>query len=275
MGPETGVEVSYQSANKIISQQARLWYDAHGKAFRVTFLPEEAGETVRLEVKQITGHKARTLKDSAGERPALVIVHGGLMHSFAFATQKDRDEWLDHISHVLRTGALWTIRSINIVDQKDQEASGQVVLLRLDLSRIGEQYKAGVPLRVDEGTTAQNCKDQIVQFVKEQEILDSEGSSLFRLVKAVLQRRQVKQQAQTLVEEIESYHVGEFAQGQSVGADTKDAALEANARLSVLAGQVRDRIGEGGAGAQLLASILEQNIGKLQAVNELVAFPKA
>merc|ERR1712187_597001 len=93
-------------------------------------------------------------------------------------------------------------------------------------------------------------------------ILPSEGTSLYRLVRSVVQRVQVEKETREIVEEISQQHLDALVkqQGPGTAVNRKRLVEEADARLTKLANDIPHRIGEQGTGAQIVSKILLRNV---------------
>lgn len=115
------------------------------------------------------------------------------------------------------------------------------------------------------------CKDEVAAFVKMHNIVSTEGTSLYRLVKALLSRRQVKEQAEEVMEQIDKLHFDEHAKNVAVLPQTEGQQLQVNDDLEKLKLHLPRRLGSAGLGTELVTAMLVHNIEKMKAINTITS----
>jgi len=136
------------------------------------------------------------------------------------------------------------------------------------MCRLGDAAKVE-DIKFEKRNSSAIVKSRVQTFQFEQGILPTEGSSLYRLAKSLMFRDRIKEEAQSVVDKIESLHVDRHTEDpDSLSYAEMDQVLShADRELEALKGSLSAKFGDG-TGPRILDTIVKQNIEKMRAINK-------
>mmetsp|Transcript_21492 Transcript_21492/g.61413 ORF Transcript_21492/g.61413 Transcript_21492/m.61413 type:complete len:380 (+) Transcript_21492:99-1238(+) len=316
-----GAHVLYRSSDKLRKPlPAVIKFNFLYNLISVEF-EERANGELQVVLEKVTRQKSRDYSEGAALVWALVLTAESIQHSFSFESQDVRDLWDDEISTTRRglsfgrkegketPGALRSVLKVDIldpfttVDKTGTKPEGIAVWLKLELSpgssnhrpdqkdhsedksppkgQRGKENENELELMIGEDTPPDGVKRHIVNFTSTYNLLPSEGTSLYRLVKALRQRQQVLHDTQKLISEVQQQHL--LLKDPRLAAEHPEVApqmikeIENKAResLAALSASLPERLGDAGPGAQFIRMVLDRNMEKLKVINHVIAQIKA
>mmetsp|Transcript_113781 Transcript_113781/g.317800 ORF Transcript_113781/g.317800 Transcript_113781/m.317800 type:complete len:309 (+) Transcript_113781:116-1042(+) len=281
----SGSQVAYRSSVHMKKvESVRIHYDGKRSAM-VVEIPDYPEHII--PVAEITRQRMYDYAEGAANVWGLVLstAEAAIQHSFIFDSQEERDFWDSQLGSFRRSAAPSqpamavpaAYRSVKQIQITTPQATartqhGQVALsLRLELAPlIGKDGAMSEDLVIYEAKDMLSAmKRQVDEFVDANKVLPTEGTPLYRLVKALRQRQEVLRETQNMIQEIQAQHLG--AHCTDGGPVPEGQAAKAGEALLRLERQLAEGLGAQGVGAQLVQKILTRNIAKLRTINDVVA----
>lgn len=240
-------------------------------------------EITRVPVRDIKSIKPKDYVQRHEVCFGIHVVAAGVQHCFLFPKIDDRDMWARQLAELVRTrtegprsrnasseepdGQAWSVQTVEVVCENQDNAFE----LKMTLFHSKKGTKVGV-LPIRKNMSADTCRMVVSQFQKANELLPTEGSSMYRLVKALLARLHIKGHIQEWVHRIDSLHIDRFSQNPDALTEEQIAHFldQAKSELGVLRQVLPKALAEG-TGPRILSAILLHSIDKLELINETTA----
>lgn len=152
-------------------------------------------------------------------------------------------------------------------------SNANAVSLRVDLDN-----EKGVNLDVPAGSiSAEAIKDIANSFMDKHKVLPTENTSLYRLLRSLVQRSVLEKETSDIVAEINALHYDQLPHTlkdelgkhhQPAGVEARRLASRAESRLNALHESIPNRIGQHGPGASIISQILQRNVAKMKLIND-------
>lgn len=279
---KNAAKVFHRSSTRISKAPATIFLDEKCVEIMIKF--DGGSDQHKILIMDIDSLKNKDFNDSATKAPLYILsvnLKDGTHNSFQFETRHIRDEW-DHGLRSLHSGAAQQAQGEVKVPQSQflpiksitlqKPSAGQLVSIKLQLGKEGEDVKRECDLVVLEGkTSSDDCKELAVQFVEDNSILPTEQKSLYRYIRSVVQRAQMEKEVVAIVEEVNSQSFERLAAEQGGSVDPQQIAVLAKARLTTIYNQIPLRIGQHGSGASIATQVLKRNVKKMEIINDLAA----
>lgn len=308
---KTGVDVTYRSFQDPRPQEGKLKFDIKFSTGVTVDLPMQSAEMAelaaeldtapRVVLKDLTKVKARNYADGHSfEWGICVTEKSGAQHSIVFRMKEERDFLDEEMRNLLRGGTARAekkepasvnqkFRTVKRVDIQEPPPKPDInaVCIALELEPPCEDGSTKALIEIPKALPIEKwspeyqkgyeraCQQKIVQRVHELNILSTEATSLYRLVKALAGRKQVREHTAVVLKKIDSLNFDEYAKDHPVHSQLVDTQnkvggkqLQVNEELDSLKHELHHRLGTSGIGAQLVTGLLVHNIDKMKAINE-------
>lgn len=277
--------VGHRSTERIVKEEAYVW-QVDEMVLMIEFKSSE-GNPERILVKDIEYVKQTDYPEDNSFRWVLGINHKdkeGKVTMLQFNKREDRDIWVSGLrslvdgmrssapgqAPVVQTSAeLPTVVLQAVADiALEPPLNGSMARVCLTLGKIGGEK---VYLDIPEGKNVpQQLKSLVQDFVEQHSIMSSESTSLYRLLRTVMQRITVSRETQKIITEISSQRLDLLMpKGQSTE-DPVKIQEKAEERLNFLKAEIPRRIGDQGTAAPIVSMILQRNIDKMLIINEMI-----
>lgn len=149
-----------------------------------------------------------------------------------------------------------------------------IVKLRFSLvSDDGREIDRFLEIKPEDASSEQ-CKKLCTAFMQLHNVLPTEGSSLYRLVRSIVIRVLMEQESEKISQEIKAQRFENILDGRNLWefsemVDMHKAKERSDARLRELSESLKVRLGQHGAGSEILEQIFRKSIEKLIVMNEL------
>lgn len=280
--------VGHRSTERIVKEEAYVW-QVDEIVLMIEFKHSE-GTPEKIFVKDIEHVKQTDYPEDNSFRWVLGINHKdkeGKVTMLQFNKREDRDIWVSglrslvdatrssapgqapvvHSSADIQTVVLQAVADIAL----EQPPVGSIARVCLTLGN-----KEKVHLDIPEGKNVpQQLKSLVQDFVEHNQIMSSESTSLYRLLRTVMQRITVSRETQRIIAEISSQRLDLLLpKGQPTNGNPVEIAHgiqeEAEKRLNALKLEIPRRIGDQGTAAPIVSMILQRNVEKMLAINEMI-----
>jgi hypothetical protein len=277
--------VGHRSTERIVKEEAYVW-QVDETVLMIEFKSSE-GNPERILVKDIEYVKQTDYPEDNSFRWVLGINHKdkeGKVTMLQFNKREDRDIWVSGLrslvdgmrssapgqAPVVQTSAeLPTVVLQAVADiALEPPLNGSMARVCLTLGKIGGEK---VYLDIPEGKNVpQQLKSLVQDFVEQHSIMSSESTSLYRLLRTMMQRITVSRETQKIITEISSQRLDLLMpKGQSTE-DPVKIQEKAEERLNFLKAEIPRRIGDQGTAAPIVSMILQRNIDKMLIINEMI-----
>lgn len=277
--------VGHRSTERIVKEEAYVW-QVDEMVLMIEFKSSE-GNPEKILVKDIEYVKQTDYPEDNSFRWVLGINHKdkeGKVTMLQFNKREDRDIWVSGLrslvdgmrssapgqAPVVQTSAeLPTVVLQAVADiALEPPLNGSMARVCLTLGKIGGEK---VYLDIPEGKNVpQQLKSLVQDFVEQHSIMSSESTSLYRLLRTVMQRITVSRETQKIITEISSQRLDLLMpKGQSTE-DPVKIQEKAEERLNFLKAEIPRRIGDQGTAAPIVSMILQRNIDKMLIINEMI-----
>lgn len=289
---QTGVDIGYRSSQDPRHSDRVLKYDRVLQIVTTDINGSDAPPQ-RFELEKMDRVNTKDYPEVPTLQWAILLCEKtGKQHCFIFKRHEDRDALFTEIRSVLRTlqnqhdqvkqqqthAEARQITAINF-NEKEPMRPGKILKLEITFDRpfpdAQGKDKTTAELLIDDYDMSNTkekyndlLKESIKNAVREHNIASIEGPSLYRLVKAAVTRKKVRDEAEAIKNEIEDLHFDKHAEGHTLSPSTP---LQANEALDDLKREIPKRLGSAGVGIQLVTKILERNVEKMKAINELTS----
>lgn len=282
-----GVDIEYRSFSNPRPCGGKLKYDKANKSLQVEVTVEtpiasahdQQNRSPYLVMKDMSQIKSRDYADGQSFEWGLCLTQtNGEVHSLVFKRVDERDLFENELRNALSSthrtdkqeatpGAEQHTR-ITKVEVKEPPPLGNVAFVQITLDT-----KEVVDVGMKEHSTKEVFKKEVEELVKKHHILETEATSLYRLVNALASRKRVKEEAEKTIQAIDALHFDQYAKDNNyvVQQPTEGQQLEANKCLDDLRKELPAKIGSAGVGAQLVHGLLVHNIEKMKAINEMTS----
>lgn len=274
------VYVGYRSDESIARTEAQIYYDSRAQTVQVEANQEQSMHTIKLA--DIVSVKARDYIEGNTFYWTLTILQteAPVQTCIQFYKREARDLWDAGLQALLASEGKGGFGSnVSVPSSKyiaisevilEEPKPGFLVSVKVDLGK-----EVHPRLEVPDGrATAGDCKQITHDFIEANMILPTEGTALYRFVRAAVQRAQVERETAKIVEEINALHISELLKHREERPGLPPPqhhaiAEQAKARLKALSVEIPKRIGDQGTGAIILSQILRRNIEKMIVINEV------
>mmetsp|Transcript_52696 Transcript_52696/g.112696 ORF Transcript_52696/g.112696 Transcript_52696/m.112696 type:complete len:313 (-) Transcript_52696:136-1074(-) len=275
------ISVGYRSDESFARTEAQIFYDSRAQTVQIQEQGNSGSEPMHtIKLNDMVSVKARdyiegntffwTLALQQNEAPVRTCIQ--------FYKREARDLWDAGLQALLaseaKNGATVSVPSSKYIAIKEvtleEPRPGFLVSVVVDVGK-----EENPRLEVPHGRAAGgDCKQITHDFIEANMILPTEGTALYRFVRAAVQRAQVEAETAKVVEEINSLQINELIRHRedrpgSAPPQYYAIAEQAKARLKALSAEIPKRIGDQGTAAVFLAQILRRNIEKMIVINEL------
>jgi len=275
--------VGHRSTERIVKEEAYVW-QVDETVLMIEFKHSE-GHPDQILVKDIEHVKQTDYPEDNSFRWVLGINHKdkeGKVTMLQFNKREDRDIWVSGLrslvdgmrssapgqapvvpaSAELPTVVLQAVADIAL----EPPLNGSMARVCLTLGNKEKVY-----LDIPEGKNVpQQLKSLVQDFVEQHSIMSSESTSLYRLLRTVIQRITVSRETQKIITEISSQRLDLLLpKGQSTE-DPVKIQEKAEERLNLLKVEIPRRIGDQGTAAPIVSMILQRNIDKMLIINEMI-----
>lgn len=284
-----GVDVEYRSFANPRPVSGKLKYDKPSKTLVVDVLAEmdvldrqtnekvEKRQVAPLLLKDMAQVKPRDYADGQSFEFGICLTQkNGDIHSIVFKRVDERDLFANELKNALRTTMRAEeqdsapvneqFRTIIKVEVKEPPPAGNVAWLDITLDS-----GKSVVVAMKENTLPSTFKEHVGEVVNENHILPTEATSLYRLVKALTSRKQVKEEAEKAITEIDSLNFDTYARAHVVQQPAEGQQLEVNLLLDKLKKDLPAKLGSAGVGSQLVHGLLVHNVEKMKAINDMTS----
>jgi len=287
--------VGHRSTERIVKEEAYVW-QVDERELMIEFKNGGEGKPEVIKVQDIDHVKQTDYPEDNSFRWVLGINHKdkeGKVTMLQFNKREDRDIWVSGLrsfvdalratphgsanssmqaSPEVPTATLQAVTDIALMEPP----TGSVARVCLTLASKEKVY-----LDIPEGRdNPQQLKSLVQDFVEQNSIMTSESTSLYRLLRTVMQRIVVSRETQNIINEISSQRLdlllpkGQPTDGNPVER-AKGEQVRAEKRLKELAEEIPRRIGDQGTAAPIVSMILKRNIEKMQVINDMIVKARA
>jgi len=285
--------VGHRATDRIVKEDAYVWQEDE-RELKIEFKNNE-GNPDTISVRDIEHVKQTDYPEDNSFRWVLGINHKdkeGKVTMLQFNKREDRDIWVSGLRSLVDAlksnvpGAAHSSMHPNPeVPTVTQQAVTEVALGEPPSGHVARIYltlasKERCHLDIPERASPPQIKTLVQDFVEQHSIMPSESTSLYRLLRTVMQRIQVSRETHQIVEEIGSHRLdlllpkGETNDGSSIER-AKNEQVRAEKRLDELAAEIQTRIGDQGTAAPIVSMILKRNIDKMKAINDMIVKARA
>lgn len=274
--------ITWRSSDRLAKRlDVKLRYDSGLKSICLSE-GRHFDEITRVPVRDMKSIKPKDYVQGHEVCFGIHLVAAGVQHCCLFPKIDDRDMWARQLAELVRTrtegprsrnassepdGQAWSVQTVEVVFENQDNAFE----LKMTLFNPKKGNKVGVlPIRKD--MSAEACRMVVSQFQKANELLPTEGSSMYRLVKALLARLHIKGHIQEWIHRIDSLHIDRFSPNPDALTEEQIAQFleQAKSELGVLRQVLPKALAEG-TGPRILSAILLHSIDKLELINETTA----
>jgi len=289
------VKVVYRAFDNLVGRQGRMHYDEIAQSVQVLFADDdmhERAESIRHQLKTMKSAKASDFIEEKRIVPALIIFlkrdEEAQMSEFyspeekliiQFARPEDRDTWDIGIRFMLTAlemadsqaavevpgRGFSRIKKVRIEDPH----AGFMVSVKFELANGSEEH-----LEIEEElATSKELNLFVVDWVKQHSVQPTETTSIYRLVKSLVQRCTLEKKAVDIIGQINEQHFDNLVQargGSGVTATSGKQLLQsAKEKLAVIDHDMQNMVGQQGTASFLMIQILKRNAQKMMVINDM------
>mmetsp|Transcript_62329 Transcript_62329/g.182070 ORF Transcript_62329/g.182070 Transcript_62329/m.182070 type:complete len:294 (-) Transcript_62329:84-965(-) len=274
------VTITFRSSTQLAGVEATARFDPAQDAVQI--IADDA--TTSIMIADIEAIKAKDYMEDESYCWVLVIqLAEGRQASLQFRLKEQRDTWTSELKSLANAAAGKS--PDESADKKEQFRN----ITEVELKEPGDGVLASAAVKLEKGgevTVAQlsvpdskfrpdDVKHLTQEFIDANQVNPAESTSLYRFLRTVVQRVRVEKETASMIDEIQSNSLESLLKkppDDDEHANMTVAQLRsyAEARLKGLKDGVQRRLGDG-TGANILSSMLMQNIDKTLSINELCA----